>query len=209
MALTFKTWKEMEKKDLIIRAQWAGMGLILFFSLLLFWGWLAAPSRLTIRVPPDLDQGAIIKPGTIPPEDVYAFAFQMFSGINTWSFNGQKDYPQAIDSFRYFMTTRFYYAMEKDYQLRKKEGSLQRTRLMTGYTGMGYQPGSVKVLGDGAWEVNLKMHVVERVKGSVVKDVLIDYPLRIVTKNTSIKYNPWGLAIDGFYQPPKRIKTFV
>ena len=80
---------------------------------------------------------------------------------------------------------------------------------MTGYTGLGYTQGAVSVLAPDTWQVDLKMHVVERVGNTIVKDVLIDYPVRVVKTDMSIALNPWGLALDGFMAEPTRLKTFI
>lgn len=207
--MSFKLWKKIEADNHLIKTLWIFIGVLCVVNGLLVLGWQHAPNRLTVYIPPDITQGATVKPNVIPATDVYAFAFQIFTAINTWSLDGEKDYPEAIHDYRYYLTTHFYDALQQDYNQRTSDGSLARTRMMSGYSGMGYQDASVKVLGKNTWEVDLTMHVVEQVGNSVVKDVLITYPMRVVRIDTSIALNPWGLALDGFVNDPVRVKTFV
>ncbi|MFN7097988.1 MAG: PFL_4703 family integrating conjugative element protein [Gammaproteobacteria bacterium] len=209
MSMRFTLWKKMDADNQLIKALWCVIGIMVCVNTLLMIGWQSAPHRLTVYIPPDITQGATVKPGNIPASDVYAFAFQIFTAINTWSLVGEKDYPEAIHDYRYYLTTHFYNALQADYHERSQDGSLSRTRMMSGFSGMGYQDVSVKILGKNTWEVDLTMHVVEEVGNSVVKDVLITYPMRVVRVDTSIALNPWGLALDGFVSDPVRVKTFV
>lgn len=205
----FAYWKKLEAHQQVIKALWIVIGILVFLTVLCFWGWKSAPAQMTVYIPPDITAGTTEKPNSIPKADVYAFAFQIFSALNTWSFSGEKDYKAAIDNYRYYTTTQFYNVLETDYTQRQHDSSLARTRIMTGYSGMGYSDGAVTVLAPNTWQVDLKMHVVERVGDTVVKDVLIDYPIRVVKIDMSIALNPWGLALDGFTTEPTRLKTFI
>ena len=80
---------------------------------------------------------------------------------------------------------------------------------MSGVSGMGYQPSDVKPLGNGTWQVQLHVQIVETLDGSVIKNVIMDYPLIVSRVHASIQVNPWGLAITGFNEQPYRIKTIV
>lgn len=207
--MSFKLWKKIEADNHLIKTLWCFIGILCAVNVLLMVGWKSAPNRLTVYIPPDISMGSTVKPDVIPETDVYAFAFQIFTAVNTWSLDGEKDYPEAIHDYRYYFTTHFYNGLQQDFNQRTSDGSLARTRIMSGYSGMGYQDSSVKVLGKNTWEVDLTMHVVEQVDNSVVKDVLITYPMRVVRVDTSIALNPWGLALDGFVSTPVRVKTFI
>ncbi|MCD6056242.1 MAG: hypothetical protein K0R12_1204, partial [Gammaproteobacteria bacterium] len=110
----------------------------------------------------------------------------------------------------------FYRFLNQDHETRKREGSLSRVRTVTGISGMGFLDSSnedasslVKPLSANLWIVHLKLQVVERIGDTVVKDVLIDYPITVTRVNLSIAQNPWGLALDGYASPPQRIKTIL
>lgn len=206
----FKLWKKMDNDRQLIQALWRMVAVLVGVIGLLAIGWMSAPSRLTVYVPPDISTGATnLKPEVIPVGVIYAFAFEIFTAINTWSVSGESDYLTAISTYRYYLTPRFQAVLLNDEKKRLAEGGLSRVRLMTGYSGMGYSDDSVKVIGKNMWQVNMTLRVVESVSGETIKDVVIDYPLRIVRVNEATTLNPWGLAIDGFVSKPSRAKTLV
>lgn len=207
--MSFALWKKIQTSERIIKSLWGVVGILVVLNVLLFFGWQSAPSRMTIYIPPDITQGTKERPNSIPNADVYAFAFQIFSAMNTWSHSGEQDYVNAIRGYRYYLTPRFLSQLKMDEKQRSRTGSLQRTRIMTGFTGMGFDRHSVRKLSENTWLVTLKMRVQERVGKTIVKDVLINYPLRVVKINMSISLNPWSLAIDSFESPPTRLKTFI
>jgi len=208
--MSFQLWRRIDSVNQTVKVLWVVIGILVFLNLMLFWGWQSAPQRLRIFVAPtQIAEGATVQADVVPDDVVYAFTFQVFSAMNTWSMDGNTDYISAIKQYRYYETDGFYHDLMDDYETRKAEGSLDRLRAMTGYSGMGFMPGSVTARGEGVWEVDLKLQVVERVGNTIVKDVLIQYPMRVVRTNLSVALNPWGLAIDGYVQTPQRIKTFV
>ena len=208
--MIFQHWRLLSEKNALIKSLWVVIGLMILVNILLFIGWQSAPNRLRIYVAPtQIANGAIVKAGDVPSDLVYAFAFEIFTAINTWSFDGIKDYKTAIQGFRYYLTVPFYQMLEGDYQTRLNHGSLSRLRAMTGVSGMAYQDADVVAKGRGVWDVTLHVKVQEHVNETPVKDVLIDYHLRIVQVNLPTELNPWGLAIDGFSSSPTRVKTIL
>ncbi len=206
----FNLWKQLDRKNQTVQVLLGTVGILVLLNFLLFWGWHSAPKRLTVYLPPDLTQSNnVVRPGDVPKGVVYEFAFNIFSIINTWSFDGTKDYKKAIVDYRYYLTTPFYNALTRDFDARSKNGALSRTRMVSGYSDMGFENSSVTVLGPNTWEVMLNLHVVERVGNSIVKDVVIAYPLRVVKVHVANAMNPFQLALDGFVSPPKRLKTLV
>jgi len=69
----------------------------------------------------------------------------------------------------------------------------------------------VRYLGHGTWLIHLQMHLIERLHSNtkVVKDILMDYTLKVMRYNVDAKQNPWGLALAGFAKSPKRLKTII
>ena len=205
----FNLWKKMENDKALIQALWRMIAVLVGVIGLLGIGWMSAPSRLTVYVPPDVSNGATVKPNVIPAGVIYAFAFEIFTALNTWSTAGDVDYAAAINTYRYYFTPHFQAMLMADEKARAADGSLSRTRLMTGYSGMGYTDGSVRVIGKNMWEVDMRLQLVESVSGETVKNIVLDYPLRIVRTHEASGLNPWGLAIDGFVRQPTRTKTLV
>ena len=216
--MKFQLWKRLDSQQQVIKALWGMITLLMLANVLLFLGWHRAPKFLRIYVAPNqIASGAVVKADNVPNEVVYAFAFQLFTAINTWSFGGEKDYPQAIHNFRYYLTNGFYHYLMDDMNKRSRDGSLARVRTVTGISGMGYLDDSadnsqtqlVHAVSANLWVVHLKLQITERVGDTVVKDVLIDYPMIVKRVNMSIAMNPWGLALDGYASTPNRIKTIL
>ena len=205
----FNLWKKMEHDKQLIQALWRMIAMLVFIIGLLAIGWMSAPSKITVYVPPDISTGATVKPGIIPPGVIYAFAFEIFTSLNTWSTSGESDYLVAIKNYRYYLTPHFQAQLMLDEKKKHADGSLSRVRMVTGYSGMGYSPESVKVIGKNMWEVDMRLQMVESVSGETVKNIVVDYPLRIVRVNEPTALNPWGLAIDGFVRAPSRAQTVI
>ena len=157
-------------------------------------------------VPPDISSGVWVKPGDVPASTVYSFASQIFTGVNSWTSSGQDDYLKNIKMFKHYISPGFYNVLSSDYKQRASNGSLDRQRIMAN-TADDYDPASVKNLGGGTWAVDLKLRIIETVDGQVVKDVIMDYPLKVAQVKTSLAFNQWGLVITGYYADPYRIKT--
>lgn len=205
----FNAWKKSDEFTLVIKSLWIVVGILVFINLILVIGWSTAPNRLRVYLPPDLSRGSMIQPGEIPKSTVYAFAYQIFTSVNTWTNSGVDDYKKNIVAYKSYFTPSFWKIISDDYGSRIANNELGRMRLVTGVSGMGYEQNQVEILGGGSWLVNLRLKVQESVGGSVVKDVVIDYPLIISRVNESIQVNPWGLAISGYYKEPFRIETNI
>jgi len=205
----FNVWKKFDELGLTIKSLWVVIGILVFLNIFLVFGWMRMPSRLRIYLPPDLTQGAMLKPGKIPKSTVYAFGYQIFTAINTWTDSGSSDYRKNINAYENYLSPSFYQELLEDHATRAANGSLGRQRLVTGVSGMGYSPQDVRILGDGTWLVDLHLKIQETVNGSVVKDVVMDYPLVVSRIHTSIQVNPWGLAITGYNKDPHRVKTNI
>lgn len=205
----FPAWQEQAQQRDMIRTLWVVIGLLVVLNGLLFIGWQTAPTRLRLFIPPNIEQGAWLKADAIPPSTVYAFTYQIFTAVNTWTNGGEEDYKRNIAAYKNYFSDPFFRELLTDYTERAANGALMRHRVMAGVTGSGYTPSSVKSLGDGTWEVHLLLHLVETVDASVVKDVTLDYGFRVANINESIQLNPWGLQIVGFTQRAERLKTLI
>ena len=209
MNILFNAWKKFDELQLTIKTLWGVVAILIVVNLLLLIGLMSAPSRLRVYLPPDLTQGALIKADAIPKSTVYAFVYQIFTAINTWTNNGADDYKKNIQSYKNYLDPRFYQELLEDYDTRVSDGSVGRERMVTGVSDMGYDPQDVHILGDDTWLVDMHLKIQETVDGSVVKDVLMDYPLIVSRVNASIQVNPWGLVIKGYDKDPTRMKTNI
>lgn len=205
----FQLWNRLAEQRLIIKSLWAVIAALLLVITVLIFCLASAPNRLRIYLPPDLTQGTTISPHQVPKATVYAFAFQIFSAINSWVDGGEKEYAKTIHTHRHYLSSGFLHQLDADVQHRAANGELSRKRLVSAVADMGYQPSDVKILGNGAWLVTLRLEVVETLDGSVIKDVVMNYPLVVQRVQSSIETNPWGLVLAGYQHPPYRIKTVI
>ena len=68
-------WRKEDADAIIIKLQNKFIIILCLIALGLFIGWMREPSDLTIHIPPDIQNGATIKVGTIPPPLIYSFAY--------------------------------------------------------------------------------------------------------------------------------------
>ena len=205
----FNHWKQEDQQNQVIRILRAVILLLVLLNGGLFVGWQTAPQRMRVFLPPQLGQGVWTKPNAIPRTTVYAFAYEIFTAITTWGAGKQQDYHSHLRAYRHYLSPTFLHTLQADYQQRAARGALERERLVTGISGMGYSADKVVPLGNGLWHVTLRLHIVETLAGGVVKDVIIHYPLTVAKVNAAVTVNPWGLVLQGFYQAPQRIKTAI
>ena len=207
--MIFNSWKRIDDLSLTVKTLWAVIALLVVLNIMMYCGWKFAPQKMRIYIPPDLSHGAMLTPNHIPRSTVYAFAFQIFTAINSWPDSGTADYKRNISIYRNYLSPSFFQQLMQDDLDRANNGELARKRIMSGVSGHGYLPSDVKVLGNGTWLVTMALQIQETLDGSVIKNVIMKYPLLITRVHTSIQVNPWGLELAGFHQPPYRIKTIV
>jgi len=187
--------------------------LLVLICLGLILGWHVTQTHLRINIPPQIPaSGITVNVKDVPKATIYSFAFYIWQSINYWSKNGMLDYKHNIANFSAYLTPKFKFYLKNDYSHRLASGEIQdRLRTMQGVNGSSYDAGNVKYMGHDTWLVHLPMRLTERIDntGNPVKDAQIDYSLRVVRYNVSNSKNKWGLALDGFFADPKRIKTII
>lgn len=168
----------------------------------LWYGWQTAPRDLRISVPPDLRDGAIVRPDEYDAATVFAFAMATFRELNRWEENGVEDYGKKIQGLQARLTPTFREYLIRDMNIKHKKGELKdRVRYALEIPGNSlYRPDLVRTLADGSWIVDVNLEIVERVASMEAKRRQINYPLRVVRMNISPEQNMWGLALDGYPQ---------
>ncbi len=204
-----QVWKKEDADRHIIRLQTYFIFILLMMNLAFFTGWISSPSRLTIYIPPDIQNGATMKVGTIPPSLIYSFTYEIWQELNYWPEENGDDYQKNINSYWAYLTSQFKTALLEDNADLKMTGQIQRIRYLQGLSGAAFNSKNVKKLGNDTWEVDLKMRLTEYKNNQAVKDVEILYPLKVTRTNVSPQNNPYGLAITGFVSEPKRLKTYI
>lgn len=155
---------------------------------------------LTVHVPPDLTNGAVLKPGEVKAVNAYAFAVYVWRNLNDWGSSGKDDYSRLIDEYRCLVTPEFERWLRQNQLLKRRQGELDRTRVLADL-GL-FKPEYVTAMGGNIFAVSLLTTIQERVKGVVIKDVGMSYALRVVPDYR--KCNVMGMALDGFLVDPTR-----
>jgi len=190
-----------------LRSLWAVIGLQLMVILALWIGWMRMPSNITVHIPPDLRSGAVMALHEVPAANVYAFAFYIFQQLNRWPDDGAEDYGKAIYRIAPYLTPEFRNKLIADMETKGKQGELaHRVRSLQAIPDYGYEERRVDILSKDVWVVWLDLELTESVKGMMIKQTTIRYPLRVVRYPVDAEANPWGLALDGFAADgPKRL----
>jgi integrating conjugative element protein (TIGR03746 family) len=202
-------WKKEDADAQIIKIQKYFITILFLLCSGFFTGWVTAPSRLTVYIPPEIQNGATIKAGTIPEPLIYSFAYEIWQELNYWPSEDGEDYKKNIKTYWPYLTPRFKAELIEDSSVLKESGQIQRIRYLLGLSGAAFDIANVKKLGNDTWEVDLKMRLTEFKNNQPVKDVEIIYPLRITRTNVSPKNNPFGLMLDGYLSEPQRLKTYI
>jgi len=72
-----QAWRKEDADHRVIQLQKYGIGFLFILCAMLFLGWMTSPSRITVYIPPDIQNGATMKVGTIPSPLIYSFAYQV------------------------------------------------------------------------------------------------------------------------------------
>lgn len=157
----------------------------------------------TMHVPPDVSQGATLKPDEPLPSSVYVYTLYIWKHLNEWLKNGTQDYKAAIEDYKCYVSPEFHGWLNRHYERERSSGALARTRTVS--TKTFYTDDYVKAAGNGTWYIWLDLNLQERVAGEVVKDAVIRYPLYAYVDSRSC--NKLGVAIGGFFADPERLSV--
>lgn len=204
-----QAWKKEDADRQIIKLQKYFIIILFAISFSLFIGWFSSPSRLTVYIPPDIQNGATMKAGTIPPSLIYSFTYEVWQELNYWPEENGEIYKKNINTYWAYLTPQFKAELLNEYADLKNSGQMERIRYLQGLSGAAFDSMNVKKMGNDTWEVDLRMRLTEYKNNQAVKDVDILYPLKITRVNISPQNNPYGLAISGFVSPPTRLKTYI
>ena len=203
------SWRKEDEYQNIIKLQ-RNFGIILLvLCTALLIGWMSSPSRITVYIPPDIQNGATMKIGTIPEPLIYSFVYEIWQELNYWSDEGSNNYKSNIETYSAYITPKFKSDLLEENDELKSAGQLQRIRHLQGISGAAYDPINVKKLSNDTWEVDLTVRLTEYKNNQPVKDVEILYPIKVTRTNVASSKNPYGLTLAGFVSLPQRTKTYI
>ena len=181
-------------RDQVIRALYAALGVAGLAVAVLGWGWMRAADEVRVFVPPDLTDGVVVRADEPHAAHVYAFGFYLWQQLYRWPVNGAADYPARVAAYAAFLTPACRAELAADARERAAEVR-GRERAVWAIPGMGYGRDKVVRRGPGSWVAYLDLHIAETLDGTLVKERLVRYPVRVVRYDADRQKNPWGLAI--------------
>ncbi len=203
-AVVFKKNKAENEKQIRYRDRLI-VGLFILLCLVII-GWMRMQREITLHYPPDLRAGAVMKAGEIPDYEVYAFVTNIFTYLNTWNEDGQYDYPANRKRLRAYLTSKYQKQILAEVEKLTALGEIQgRTRTIQPLQSDYYTEDKVQVINGSTWIVMREFRVREYLDGTLIKDVALRFPIRVVVYSVPREANPWQLGIDGFQEDPERI----
>ena len=196
-------------KNQTIKALYVALGIMTVVALFNGAGWMASPKFLRVHIPPDITNGAVLRPGDAGKSDVYAFAYYIWQQLYRWEKDGVTDYEDKIHALRNYLTPGCFQDRLDDFALRKSRHELdRRERSLWEIPGRGFSTERVHVQARNAsWVVYLDLHIEETMLGESVKDRLVNYPIRVVRYDVDPEQNPFGLAVDCLTGTPRAIEV--
>lgn len=196
----------LQNRDQHILTLRIACGVALCLLLIALGGWITAPGRLTLYIPPDLRTGSTRPWWDVPLPSIYSFAFYIFQQLNAWPKNGEVDYPAKITALSAYLTPSCRRFLDADAHKRGEGGELvDRVRVVYEVPGHGYAHDSVIMLSRDSWSVRLDVVADEYFQSETVKRALIRFPLRVVRWSGDAERNPFGLALDCYGAAPQRL----
>ncbi|MGR5296817.1 DUF2895 family protein [Vibrio mediterranei] len=168
------------------------------------------PDRLTIYIPPDLSNGAVIQANDVPKASILTNTTYLWVELNTWLRNGKEDAFNNLEAYRYYYSDHFIKQMERQYQTLGAKGELDRQRRVTLVPGtLSDFERRVIVQNKGlAWVVLLDVVIEDFFLGEKVQHVRVRYSLLVERIETNYDQNPLGLMIVGLAEQPKVIQEY-
>ncbi|SMG55157.1 PFL_4703 family integrating conjugative element protein [Cedecea sp. NFIX57] len=198
----------LQNRDQHIRTLRVTCGVLLLLLLVTLGGWMTAPDRLTLHIPPDLRTGSTRPWWEVPAPTVYSFAFYIFQQLNAWPKSGAEDYPAKIAALSPYLTPACKSFLEADAKTRTDSGELAgRVRVVYEIPGRGYTGSSVTVYDRDNWGVRLDVVADEYFQAEPVKRALVRFPLKVVRWSGDAERNPFGLALDCYDGVPQRLEA--
>lgn len=163
---------------------------------------------ITVHIPPDLSDGATLKEYTIPEENVYLFAGNIWRAINYWEKDGKKEMDENLDMYQCYLTPTFRRYLSRQHESRIRSGMTQNVaRTASSIRDSPYGPDKVMLETRGQWESILDLRIQESLGDSIIRNVPLRYRLVVVADDSSSHCNPWGMKLAGLKSEPVRLVT--
>jgi integrating conjugative element protein (TIGR03746 family) len=199
---------QLAAKDDTIKVLKQALMIMSVFIMALLIAVIVMPKRITVHIPPDLSGAVTTGITDIPDPSVYTFAFYIFQQLNRWPVNGGEDYEQRIHNLKNYMTPACFQNRLDDLDKKRRERELnERERAIWEIAGRGYGQHRVIKESDSSWLVSMVVELRVTLLGELVKDRLVNYPVRFVRYRVDYELNPFQLALDCFSGIPRVIEV--
>lgn len=199
------TLKEHTAHINTLRATIGILSIALFFTIYVA---IKALNNITVYIPPDLSDGAVIAQGDIPKGTVLANTAYLWIEFNTWMDSGETDSFKNITKYQNYFSEDFRQAMTKQYNEQYLKGDLKRTRRITLIPGIisDAENRVITTVRGRSWIVLLDIVVEDFYLGAPLQKLQVRYPLTVERVETNNEQNPIGMMITGFNGSPKVMK---
>lgn len=169
-------------------------------------GFIFLKNDITVHVPPDLSGGATLKEHTIPEENVYLFAGNIWKALNYWETDGKVEMESNLAMYQCYLTPTFRRYLEYQHEQRMN-GGMTKNVARTANTIKESPYGAEKVVpqSKGQWETVLDLRIQESIGTSIIRNVPLRYRLTVIADDSSSHCNPWGMKLAGLKDEPMRL----
>ena len=194
---------ESEVYSHILTLRGVGVGLT-FIILMTLFAMSKMPDDILLHNAPNLESGSTRKIKEIPQYSLYSTAYYLWQQINTTD--------DLSKGYKFNVEVRYqnYLAPEFANQLmfiheRDKADKLGISRELKEVEAASWSDDRVFQLTPDKWVVYIDADITERLKGQLVRNVKVRYPLIIERADFNPTTNPTGMKIVGYYTNPSRL----
>lgn len=198
------------------------LALFLSFLLNLYLGYqlYRVPRHMTVFVPSNIgNNGYHTSNGKVSAEQVYQFAYGVWTSLTSWSGDGAKAFASNLSKNKPYLSVGFQNTLKSEINEMNNQGFLyNHSQVSYGVSGSAFNSKSVKYIGNSTWLVHLDIRTVNFVdsndpnKGFGEAHKASDAETSFVFKVTRFpiikNYNTSGLVLSGFALPPKVVKVY-
>lgn len=196
--------------------------IVLLISIILFcvYGLIEAPKKMTLHIPPAIPaSGLNLKVGQIPKATIYSFSYYIWSELQNWNNNGEKDYNNNLKKNSPYLTPAFKNELSKEANILDQQGLLlNHEQSVFGTNTSGFSPTDVHYVGANTWLVHLVFRNINRIAvkegdqsfstSHIVRDASTSYIFKVIKPQTTITGNQWDLQLAGFAAKPQLVKRY-
>lgn len=178
---------------------------LLIMQAVALWKFSTYPSQLDVYTAPDISRAFVQRVGDVPAGTVYGFARTLWETVNYCEKDCRSEYPAALNKYNAFFTKSCLKDLN-DRFARQAEFFDARARRLLPTDNAVSDLSKVSKQSTELWHLVLEYQLDDDINGVTTRNQIMQYPLKIVHNSVPTQYNPWGLAIDCFWEEPRVIQ---